>query len=377
VTNSLLCACVVGATCLLASCGPTLQRAPSSEEGVRGARQCAEETRKVSWDHLEGGWTQLAPPPFPRARAISVWAGSQLILWGGDTGYGGTHHADGAAYNPASDSWRKLAPSPLSERSSSGAVWTGCAVIVWGGYSGRELDDGAAYDPATDSWRMLPESPLDGRVPVAMVWTGDEVIVWGDMERPNPSSDGAAYDPATDRWRKIAEAPVELNLAEAAWTGKEMIVLGAKLDNNNASHTRYAQGAAYNLSSDSWRMLPSHPISPQASSIAWTGSEVVVWDYEPVAAAYHPERNAWRDVPDPPLDPSECYPRSAFAEGLMFAHFCGQGAVYYAAEDQWRPIAWGERYVAGRPVAAEGAFLFAGASHESTNNALWAFKPAR
>jgi hypothetical protein len=306
-----------------------------------------------------------------------VWAGGQLFFWGGDTGYGGTHHADGAAYDPAADSWRRLSPAPLSERSSARAVWTGCEVIVWGGYANRGLDDGAAFEPTTDSWRMLPEAPLGGRVPVAMVWTGDEVIVWGDMERPNPLGDGAAYDPATDRWREIADAPLELNLAEAVWTGEEMVVFGARLDNNNASDTSYAQGAAYDPSSDTWRVLPSHPVSPQASSLVWTGSEVVVWDYGPAAAAYDPNADVWRDIPDPPMGAGECYPRSAFTKGVMFAHVCWQGALYHAAEGGWRRVPWGDRIVAGHPVAADGVFLFPGATHETAHNALWAFVPPK
>jgi hypothetical protein len=35
-----------------------------------------------------------------RVRAASVWTGSELFYWGGDTGFGGTHHGDGAMYDP-------------------------------------------------------------------------------------------------------------------------------------------------------------------------------------------------------------------------------------------------------------------------------------
>jgi hypothetical protein len=53
-----------------------------------------------AWTSLSPGWTRLSPPPFTRARAVSVWTGTELFYWGGDTDFGGTSHADGAAYDP-------------------------------------------------------------------------------------------------------------------------------------------------------------------------------------------------------------------------------------------------------------------------------------
>jgi hypothetical protein len=45
---------------------------------------------------LPPGWSDLPPPPAPRARAVSLWTGRHLFFWGGDSGNGGVHHADGA-----------------------------------------------------------------------------------------------------------------------------------------------------------------------------------------------------------------------------------------------------------------------------------------
>lgn len=92
------------------------------------------------------------------------------------------------------------------------------------------------------------------------------MIVWGSTSRPEGSADGAAYDPAADRWRDIAEAPLNLNLATAVWSRTEMMVYGALLDNNNASDTDHAQGVAYHPATDTWRLLPAFPLSPQAST---------------------------------------------------------------------------------------------------------------
>lgn len=68
--------------------------------------------------------------------------------------------------------WRTVAAAPLSGRFLPAAAWTGTEMLVWGGAgcqgacSGpgiRAHADGAAYDPTTDTWRPLPPSPLAAR----------------------------------------------------------------------------------------------------------------------------------------------------------------------------------------------------------------------
>ncbi len=359
---------------LLGSCAqpPT----PADDRPGATVRTQPQARESQTWDVLPEGWSKLAPPPFVRARAASVWTGKELIYWGGDTGHRGSYHADGAAYDPVAAEWRDLPPAPISSRSSAGAVWTGQELLIWGGAADGPLGDGAAYSPASNTWRKLAGSPLGPRDPAALVWTGSEMIVWGSSGSER-SADGAAYDPVTDRWRSIAEAPLKLNFVSAVWTGQEMIVYGALLDNNNASESDYAQGIAFDPVTAEWRVLPSFALSPQASSAVWTGTEMIAWDYELAAGAYDPSFDRWRELPDAPLDFMECYPSSAFSEYLMIAHYCSDGVLFDADFDQWGRFGWPDGVVAGRPVAANGVFFFAGATHEGTHNALWAYKPER
>jgi hypothetical protein len=58
---------------------------------------------------------------------------------------------------------------------------------VWGGVDGPTvLADGAAYDPATDSWRPLAPAP-EGRYGSLTAWTGrDWLLADGDAFRPGP-----------------------------------------------------------------------------------------------------------------------------------------------------------------------------------------------
>ena len=90
-----------------------------------------------------------APPAAVAASAPSVWTGSELLVW---TPGGGP-----AAYDPAADAWHPLPVPPIESRHDAVSVWTGTEWIVWGGTGsgGGQVGDGAAYDPATATWRLL------------------------------------------------------------------------------------------------------------------------------------------------------------------------------------------------------------------------------
>jgi hypothetical protein len=115
------------------------------------------------------GWRRLAAAPLSRRVGHSaVWSGTQLLLWGGRVPGGGAK-ADGAAYDPVGDRWRRLPPAPVAGRFGHAAVWTGTEVLVWGGMrpdrAGRSevaLADGAAYQPATRRWRRIAPAPFAG-----------------------------------------------------------------------------------------------------------------------------------------------------------------------------------------------------------------------
>ena len=57
---------------------------------------------------------------------------------------------------------------------------------------------GESYDAATNQWMRLPVSVLNGRVEPNAVWTGHALIIWGGIGVLNPAAcmDGASYTPA-------------------------------------------------------------------------------------------------------------------------------------------------------------------------------------
>jgi hypothetical protein len=344
-----------------------------------GTRPAAEGT---PWESLPPGWSSLGAQFYATIGAASVWTGRELFYWAGEANVGEDLRAGGGLFDPRTRTWSLEAKGPLdAPRVSAGAAWTGSGVFVWGGWGEpeRPWPDGALFEPASGKWRKLPPAPLTARQPVATVWTGAEVIVWGDASRSSSAGkrDGAAFDPAADRWRELPPAPLALNKATAVWTGKEMVVLGARLDGNNWSDSKHAQGIAYDPGANAWRVISSFPLSPQASAVAWTGSEVIAWDYELKAGAYDPARDTWRRLPDIPLRFSECSPTSARVGAVIVAWFCGSGAMFEISSDTWQRMPKAPGEIFGMPVSAGTVVLFPDdpelAGEESP--VLWAFKP--
>jgi hypothetical protein len=299
------------------------------------------------WSGYPAGWTELPAPPEIRSGAAQVWTGSQLLVWGGTTGFNEQSVvASGMVFDATELAWRPTAPAPLDPRTRMASAWTGSELLVWGGWSGRSgseflegfLGDGAAYDPVSDSWRSLPPAPIDARAPLS-VWTGREMLVWGTSVRvEDRPRDGAAYDPTTDSWRPIAEAPIELTDATAVWTGTEMIVFGAALYGGNFPETPTAIGASYDPASDTWRQLPDSDIDPNANTASWLEDRLIAWDYSEHTSAYSPDSDAWASLRGPPVDACEDVPTSVTAEGFVFGRLCGELVVMLPGEDGWHNV---------------------------------------
>ena len=288
---------------------------------------------------IPDGWTQLPLPPEVRDGMTLVWAGSQLVAWGGcDPAVEERCVPDRSAFgfDPAAQSWRRLEDASAPGANAE-AVWTGKEAIFLFGAKGSL--QGQAYNPATGTWRTIAVAPIGSRYGAVAVWTGSEVVVWGGGDPGDRTvSSGAAYDPIGDTWRRISTAPIGLNLASGMWTRREMLVFGSLLDDRNLADTKTSVGAAYNPATDAWRKLPPSQLSPQATSAVWVRDRMVAWDYEVHSQEYDLARNEWSAPVEMPLDFSECYPQSAVARNLVFAFFCGRAALYDTGSGTWEEV---------------------------------------
>ena len=198
------------------------------------ARECTGTRRGYEFDPSTGTWRDM--PPAPREGASptrGVWTGGDAIFL--DYGAAGTRaHVTGQAFDPGSRTWRTLPPAPIPAASRAKyrdgtAVWTGSELIVCGGGAPRGPGPraGAAYDPVTNRWRRLADAPI-GLNLASGVWIGDEMLVFGSLldgrnYATTRTSIGAAYDPARDQWRRLPPSRLSPQATSAVMAGERVL----------------------------------------------------------------------------------------------------------------------------------------------------------
>jgi hypothetical protein len=291
---------------------------------------------------LDASWSRIPDAPIRGAFANAiVWTGTEMLIWGGAPSPNGAATVDvpenGAAYDPVTRSWRTLPVAPIGPRYGAVSAWTGRELLLWGGSwpccDPGALGDGAAFDPATNRWRRLPEAPI-GPLPGSVgTWTGSELVVATPAGRGGASV--AAFDPESERWRRLPDLPLRGQSAElvavsgriaaidrsdgqlvgirvldpgsSAWsdvdtsdvppssplgvvsTGEELLVLGEVRSTTGGPTLSVVR--RYNPVTDSWRISTPSPGWTSASGV-WTGSLVLYG-----SLAYDPAGDRWLTVP--------------------------------------------------------------------------------
>jgi len=333
-------------------------------------------TSMVVWGGVSGGWhlgtggrydplsdawtaTSAMNAPSPRTRPTAIWTGSHMIVWGGVVAGPDQYSNTGGRYDWATDSWTptSTAGAPAA-RIAHTAVWTGTHLIVWGGIVGFPAfftNTGSRYDPAIDDWTSTSSvNAPEARGGHTAVWTGSEMIVWGGQNAPAPSGSavntGARYQPLTDIWIPTSTTGVPGARAEhsVAWTGSEMVVWGGK---DVAADTVLDTGGRYDPSTDTWAptALVDAPDPRLLASAVWTGTEMIVWGgLDPYLGSfntggrYEPTTDTWApttltDAPSPRLGHSAIW---TGAEMIVWGGSGGQGTGhrYDPLTDSWTPV---------------------------------------
>jgi len=223
----------------------------------------------VAYDPKTNAWRALGKSV---GGGLVVWTGHEAIGWGG--GCCGDAWGDGLAYNPATDTYRHFARSPLAPSQGPLGVWTGHKLlVVVNGYSPdnkpypAKLARAAAYFPASDSWKRLASPPGGAlRYGGTAAWDGHELLVVGNASAR--SHNALAFDPSANRWRRLARPPQGLTPVGAFWTGNRLLVLGSG---------ESLRTFAYDPRADRWTPLPAVPVQGSGQGAAWAGRRLIVW----------------------------------------------------------------------------------------------------
>lgn len=162
-------------------------------------------------------WRALGDPPLSARGGEGVAAtGDALLVWGGfadvlvDVDGPGSRllglRGDGAVLRIGERRWRKLPNAPISARAPAITAAIGTEILVWGSAdrSGPGVRDGAAYDPASHTWRRTAPSPDLSAQASTVAWNGREAIAWDYLLA------ASAYDPSTGHWREAARLPLRM-----------------------------------------------------------------------------------------------------------------------------------------------------------------------
>lgn len=287
---------------------------------------------------------------------MQTWTGRELVVLGGRRGT--QQLADGAAYDPATGQWRRIA-SPPRAHSYSFVAWTGTEVVVGGGH-----DDAVdAYDPALDRWRQLPAPPMTLTGEVAAngyvnlgpraTMAGARIAVWAPFH-----SHGAVLDPKTGNWEPLAPSVLPQTDVRVHWTGEQLIVVAERTGFPISSTL---VGAVFDLSRRGVRALPELTVQVPLQSAdgsragqlsvdlrpaatAWNANRLLAWGVADTTAstarAFNLNTFRWEAAPSPKLASCEGFSGAInIGERILFLSSCDlDAALYHPDTNTWEEL---------------------------------------
>jgi hypothetical protein len=310
-------------------------------------------------------WEPISRAPMAgRIGAGVVWTGEDMIVWGGVTRSRAIEAvSDGAAFDPATGTWREIAASPHGVLGGGGraAVWTGRRAVFWAGNSPDGPARGAVYNPASDRWRVLPRGPLGNREGYVSVWTGSELlIVGGTLGDGFPAPVAAALDPRARSWRRLPglDALDAIIPSGAVWSGDRMFLAGARylcpVPDSVCEDTQQVL-VVYDPATDELEEIdlagaPAASVAP----IGWTGTEVLFAGASRAdLVLFDPSNSSWRSASAAPCAVDGFYRQTAWL-GDRYVAPCGRDAlqVYDVAADAWDVVEAGRSPMSSRAGSA-------------------------
>lgn len=338
------------------------------------------------------GWLPIAPPPaqfVPREKAAYTTFSDKVFIWGGLNAKG-EELRNGAIYDPVQDSWQLIMEEPAapSARELATAVWTGNAVLVFGGRvhgdMGMALRDAALYDPVANRWGKVRDNPTGRVAPIAAVYNGMAVFWSGLSAGLIPLGGADRYRVSADEWAAstTVSGPSRLGHTACAGIGDSFFVYGGI----DSTLTGTDKAYRYSFGTNSWSTLSRGPSARWEAFGATDGTSFYVWggrDAKQVRSDGSRYDNEWvaidvRGAPSPryaPLRESGWTftldePSFAVLGGLgTNANYLHDGGRYMTATDSWASIpAWtsSEDHAFGVAVLAAGELIVFGGRTGST-----------
>jgi N-acetylneuraminic acid mutarotase len=280
-------------------------------------------------------WKKGAPFPEPDEELYGVAANGKLYVIGG----WGNGKARGVnyEYDPATDKWAKKQPMPRPAHHAALAAVNG-KIYAFGGFvapatsaiplgaAWEPIADAYEFNPATDSWKPLAPLPgkrgsaiaaeVGGKIYViggATTMEGDKAPFFTAFGPAKVLATNDVYDPATNTWESRNPMSVARNHAFSGVVNGKIYVIGGRTGHGfilSATNTNVVE--EYDPVSNMWSIpkerMPTARSGGASGSdgrlIYVAGGEVtttqLVGAYRAVEA-YNPATNSWITLPSMPM----------------------------------------------------------------------------
>lgn len=250
------------------------------------------------WEYDPAGntWTVKKQMPGPAHHVMVASYHDKIYMFGGYTrpkelkAWQPTNKA--WEYDPASDSWKALAPMPTPRGAGQAVELNGKLYVIGGVQSNEPGNPGApiglgspaetvvgtmdVYDPATNTWETAPPMPtarnhyeavavngkiyaIDGRIGTTFITKSDVI----DLVE--------VYDPAKKVWSYATRSPTARgDVTGAVYNGKAYVA-GGEFQDTKRKMTFWAV-EAYDPATDRWTDLPHLLIARHGFAAAFVGN---------------------------------------------------------------------------------------------------------
>jgi N-acetylneuraminic acid mutarotase len=146
--------------------------------------------------NLDGGtsWTSVASHPNPKDHFSTVVLNGRIYTAGGEHGHDllNEQQSDLHVYDPAANTWTKLASMPVAKSHNESATFVLNGRIVFAGGQVNHFEatnNVVAYDPSTNSWSTLAALPEVRQGATINLVGGKLVITQGAIVTGRPLGD--------------------------------------------------------------------------------------------------------------------------------------------------------------------------------------------
>jgi N-acetylneuraminic acid mutarotase len=292
-------------------------------------------------------WQKAAPFPEPEEELYGASANGKMYVMGG-YGEGGSPVGMNWEYDPNTDKWTKKAGMPVKAHHAAMASYDG-KIYVFGGYTlyrpagstvgggWKPIDNAWEFNPATNTWKALAPLPTKRGSPIAAEVNGKIYVIGGTIGDPK-IDDGTVYpnrsarslgtnevyDPATNTWRNANPMPTPRNHMFVGVVNSKIYVIGGRYASSFITvATNSDLVEEYDPATDTWGPENRARLTMARSGggfathnglIYVAGGEVQTAQYLGAfrsLEAYDPAKNVWYTLPVMP------YPRHGVATAFL------------------------------------------------------------